>query len=111
MLDNTNPLHVASCNCISKKWKDSMPYITSIYFQRSIFDHLSNGQTPDNIISTIMSSSCRLEELVVYFPFTSAGLASWLLLVGSSLKNLELRMDNLADQNASNDSLAKLECF
>ncbi|PWA99946.1 F-box domain, cyclin-like protein [Artemisia annua] len=106
-----NAKDVASCNCVSKKWKDSMPYITSIYFQRSIFDHLSNGQTPDKIISKILSSSCRLEELVVYCPFTSAGLASWLLLVGSSLKNLELRMDNLADQNASNDSLAKLECI
>nr|GEZ32107.1 F-box protein At1g10780-like [Tanacetum cinerariifolium] len=106
-----NAKDVASCNCVSKKWKDSMSYIGSIYFQRSIFDHLSNGQTPDNIISKILSSSCRLEELVVYCPFTSAGLASWLSLVGSSLKSLELRMDNLADENVSSDGLAKLECI
>ncbi|GJT22622.1 protein arginine N-methyltransferase PRMT10 [Tanacetum coccineum] len=73
-----NAKDVASCNCVSKKWKDSMPYIASIYFQ-----------------------PCGLLP----------ALASWLLLVGSSLKSLELCMDNLAEQNASNDSLVKLECI
>ena len=56
-----NAKDVASCNCVSKKWKDSMPYIRSIYLQRSIFEHLSNGQTPDNIITKILSSISRLQ--------------------------------------------------
>ncbi|KAI3715871.1 hypothetical protein L6452_22859 [Arctium lappa] len=107
----SNAKDVASCNCVSKKWKDSMPYIKSLYFPRSIFDNLKSGQIPDCIVLQIVSSIFRLEDLVVYCPFTSAGLASWLILVGSSLKHLELRMDNLVDQNTSNDSSSKLECI
>ncbi|KAI3693932.1 hypothetical protein L1987_76888 [Smallanthus sonchifolius] len=107
----SNAKDVASCNCVSKKWKDSMPFIKSLYFPRSIFDHLSHGQTPDTIVMKIISSISRLEELVVYCRFTSTGLASWLLIVGHSLKKLELRMDDLVDQNAPIDSPSKLECI
>ncbi|KAI3712341.1 hypothetical protein L1987_70893 [Smallanthus sonchifolius] len=107
-----NAKDVASCNCVSKKWKDSMPYIKSLYFPRSIFDSLKNGQTSDCVVMQIVSSTFQLEDLVVYCPFTSAGMASWLLVVGSSLKNLELRMDNLVEQNAPNDSNpSKLDCI
>nr|XP_043619057.1 F-box protein At1g10780-like [Erigeron canadensis] len=106
-----NAKDVASCNCVSKRWKDSMPYIKSLYFPRGIFDHLAHGQTPNVVIMKIISATYRLQELVVYCPFTSIGLASWLLHTGSSLKNLELRMDNLVDQSSSNDSLSKLECI
>ncbi|KAJ0910669.1 putative leucine-rich repeat domain superfamily, F-box-like domain superfamily [Helianthus annuus] len=106
----TNAKDVASCNCVSKKFKDSMPYITSLYFPRSIFDHLSHGQTPDGIVMKMISSTSRLEELVVYCRFTAIGLASWLLLVSPSLKNLELRMDDLVDQNTPIDCPSKLEC-
>ncbi|XP_071717741.1 F-box protein At1g10780-like [Rutidosis leptorrhynchoides] len=107
----SNAKDVASCNCVSTKWKDSMPYIKKLYFPRSIFDHLSKGQTSDFVIMKIVSSISHLEDLVVYCPFTSTGLASWLLHTGSSLKQLELRMDNLVDENSYNDSLSKLECI
>lgn len=107
----SNAKDVASCNCVSKKWKDSMPYIKSLFFSRSVFDNLRDGQTSDCVVMQVVASIFRLEELVVYCPFTSAGLASWLLLVGSSLKSLELRMDNLVDQNSVNESPSKLECI
>ncbi|KAD2393083.1 hypothetical protein E3N88_40060 [Mikania micrantha] len=106
-----NAKDVASCNCVSKKWKDSMPYIKSLYFPRSIFDNLKNGQTSDRIVMQIVSSILQLEDLVVYCPFTSTGLASWLSLAGSSLKNLELRMDNLVDHITTNDNPSKLDCL
>ncbi|KAM0015862.1 putative leucine-rich repeat domain superfamily, F-box-like domain superfamily [Helianthus debilis subsp. tardiflorus] len=106
----TNAKDVASCNCVSKKFKYSMPYITSLYFPRSIFDHLSHGQTPDGIVMKMISSISRLEELVVYCRFTAIGLASWLLLVSPSLKHLELRMDDLVDQNTPINCPSKLEC-
>ncbi|CAI9287014.1 unnamed protein product [Lactuca saligna] len=109
LLNMNNAKDVASCNCVSRKFKDSMPYIKSLYFPRSIFDNLKDGHTPDCIILEIVSSIFQLEELVVYCPFTSTGLTSWLSLVGPTLKNLELRMDNLADQNT--DSMSKLECI
>ncbi|KAK9076423.1 hypothetical protein SSX86_004760 [Deinandra increscens subsp. villosa] len=107
----SNAKDVASCNCVSKKWKDSMPYIKSLYFPRSIFDHLLHGETPDSIVMKTLSSISRLEELVVYCRFTSTGLASWLLLVGPSLTKLELRMDDLVDQNVPINSPSKLECI
>ncbi|XP_071691785.1 F-box protein At1g10780-like [Rutidosis leptorrhynchoides] len=106
-----NAKDVASCNCVSKKFKDSMPYITSLYFPRSIFDNLEDGQTSDCIVMQIVSSTFQLKDLVVYCPFTSAGLASWLVFVGNSLKNLELRMDSLVDHNMVDENPSKLECI
>lgn len=107
----SNAKDVASCNSVSKKWKDSMPYIKTLFFSRSIFDNLKVGQTSDRIIMQMVMSIVKLEELVVYCPFTSVGLASWLLHVGSSLKNLELRMDNLVEQNTADESPSKLDCI
>ncbi|XP_076891485.1 F-box protein At1g10780-like [Bidens hawaiensis] len=107
----TNAKDVASCNCVSKKWKDSTPYITNLYFPRSVFDHLSNGQTPDTVVLQMISSLSRLEELVVYCRFTNIGLASWLLHTGTTLKSLELRMDDLVGQNTPTDGPSKLECI
>ncbi|KAI7727974.1 hypothetical protein M8C21_002819 [Ambrosia artemisiifolia] len=106
-----NAKDVASCNCVSKKWKDSMPYVKSLFFPRSVFDSLKSGQTSDCIVMRIVSTVSQLEDLVVYCPFTNAGLASWLSVVGLSLKNLELRMDNLVDQSATNGSPSKVECI
>ncbi|KAK1414597.1 hypothetical protein QVD17_30344 [Tagetes erecta] len=106
-----NAKDVASCNCVSKKWKDSMPYVKSLYFPRSIFDNLKSGQTSDCIVMQMLASTIQLEDLVVYCPFTRAGLASWLFVLGPSLKNLELRMDNLVDQNVTIENPTKVECL
>ncbi|KAF7803639.1 F-box protein [Senna tora] len=101
---------VAACNCVSNRWKDSLPYIKTLYFPRNSFDNISDGDTPDNIVRRMVSRTVQLEELVVYSPFTSAGLASWLSIVGLSLRQLELRMDNILDNQAPNESPSKLDC-
>ncbi|KAK1400711.1 F-box/RNI-like superfamily protein [Heracleum sosnowskyi] len=106
-----NAKDVAYSNCVSKRWKDSMPYVKSLYFPRNIFEKLAAGNTPDGIIMQMVSSIRRLETLVVYCPFTSAGLASWLSVQGSVIRNLELRMDTLVNHQASTESPSKLDCL
>ncbi|CAK9151174.1 unnamed protein product [Ilex paraguariensis] len=106
-----NAKDVASCTCVSKKWKDSMPYLKSLYFPRNLFDNLTGGDSLDNIVRQMISSIVRLEELVVYCPFSSAGLRSWLSLLGPSLRNLELRMDNIVEDQSCMDSSSKLDCI
>lgn len=107
----TNAKDVASCTCVSKRWKESTPYLQSLYFPRNLFDNHKGGETPDVIITKMISSIVRLEGLVVYCPFTSLGLTSWLMLQGSSLRNLELRMDNIVEFQASFDMPPKLDCI
>ncbi|MBA0677118.1 hypothetical protein Goari_018539 [Gossypium aridum] len=105
-----NARDVAVCNCVSKRWKESLPYLKSLYFPRNSFDGYTGSDSPDIVIWKMLSSITCLEELVVYSPFTSSGLASWLLLVHSSLKHLELRMDNITDYKACVDGPSKLDC-
>lgn len=107
----TNAKDVASCTCVSKRWKDSVPYFRSLYFPRNLFDNLKCGQTPDMVVLQMVSAVERLEELVVYCPFTSFGLASWLLRQGPFLRNLELRMDNIVDHQPCIDIPSKLDCI
>ncbi|KAK4271149.1 hypothetical protein QN277_019885 [Acacia crassicarpa] len=105
-----NARDVAACNCVSKRWKDSLPYIKTLYFPRNSFDNNSGGETPDNIVRRMLLQIVQLEELVVYSPFSGGGLASWLSLVGPSLRQLELRMDNILDTQALNENPSKLDC-
>ncbi|KAF4347267.1 hypothetical protein F8388_010579 [Cannabis sativa] len=106
-----NARDVAICNCVSKCWKDVMPYISRLYFPRNCFDNLSGSDSPDEIVLRMVSSIERLEELVVYSPFSGAGLSSWLSVMGSSLRQLELRMDNLTEQQGCLESPFKLDCI
>ncbi|XP_057991061.1 F-box protein At1g10780 isoform X1 [Hevea brasiliensis] len=106
-----NAKDVALCTCVSRRWKDSLPYIKSLYFPRNSFDNHTGIDHPDGIVFKMISSIFQLEELVVYSPFSSTGLASWLLLAGSSLKHLELRMDNLAEYQTCVESPSKLDCI
>ncbi|KAH7575719.1 hypothetical protein JRO89_XS02G0202100 [Xanthoceras sorbifolium] len=106
-----NARDVAICNCVSKRWQDLTPYLKSLYFPRNSFDNHSCRDSSDHIVWKMISSVDCLEELVVYSPFSSAGLASWLLLAGSTLKHLELRLDNLAEYQACLESPSKLDCI
>ncbi|WCJ18285.1 F-box/RNI-like superfamily protein [Euphorbia peplus] len=106
-----NGKDVAVCSCVSKRWKDSLPYLKSLYFPRNSFDNHTGIDHPDTIVGRMISVIVKLEKLVVYSPFTSTGLASWLLLAGSSLRHLELRMDNLAECQTCIESPSKLECI
>ncbi|XP_071721772.1 F-box protein At1g10780-like [Rutidosis leptorrhynchoides] len=106
-----NSIDVASCNCVSKRWQDFVPYLKSLYFPRNSFDNHFSDETPESIIGKMISRIECLEELVVYSPFSTSGLASWLLLAGSTLKQLELRMDNLSESQPSLESPSKLDCL
>ncbi|KAJ9556331.1 hypothetical protein OSB04_010945 [Centaurea solstitialis] len=86
----SNVKDLAHCLCVSKNFKRNITHHKTLCFPRGIFDNLKHPQTPDRIVTQMVSSIPRLEELVVCCPFTSPALASWLLIVGSSLKNLEL---------------------
>ncbi|KAK3184886.1 hypothetical protein Dsin_032172 [Dipteronia sinensis] len=106
-----NARDVAICNCVSKRWKALIPYLKSLYFPRNSFDNHNCRGRSDHIVWKMISSVDCLEDLVVYSPFSSAGLASWLLLAGSTLKHLELRLDNLAEFQACLESPSKLDCI
>ncbi|KAK3009994.1 hypothetical protein RJ639_010964 [Escallonia herrerae] len=107
----SNAKDVASCTCVSKRWQDSIPYLRSLYFPRNLFDNMSGGNTSDRIVRQMIASIFQLEELVVYCPFSSTGLSSWLSLAGSSIRNLELRMDNLVEDMTCVDHPSKLDCI
>jgi len=59
----------------------------------------------------MVSTVVRLEELIVYSPFTPSGLASWISLAGPSLSKLELRMDNIAEIPTYQQNPSKLDCL
>ncbi|KAL1222832.1 F-box protein [Cardamine amara subsp. amara] len=101
---------VAACNCVSKRWKESTDSVKSILFPRNSFESIMETQDSDTIVLKMISSFRRLEELVVFSPFTSKGLASWMMRVGSSLRLLELRMDNLASDEVIIEGPLKLDC-
>lgn len=101
----TNAKDVASASCVSKRWKESIPYLNKLVFTRNVFDDVKKF-SPDDIIGHMVSSISQLEELVVYCPFSGSGLASWLSLAGHSLRKLELKMDdNLIDTNSCSRKL------
>ncbi|KAI4299005.1 hypothetical protein L6164_032504 [Bauhinia variegata] len=106
-----NARDVAACNCVSKRWKESMVYIKTLYFPRNSFDNYTGDYGPDEVVRRMVSTVVRLEELIVYSPFSGSGLASWLSLVGPSLSQLQLRMDNLVENQASHESPSKLDCI
>ncbi|CAA0831060.1 F-box protein [Striga hermonthica] len=107
----SNARDVASCNCVSKRWKDSTPYLKSLFFSRNLFDNLTGQDTPDAIVSRMVSSVVKLEELVVYCPFSSLGLATWLSTSGPTLKCLELRLDNRTEHDTFVEIPSKLDCI
>lgn len=101
----TNAKDVASASCVSKRWKDSIPYLNKLVFTRNAFDDVKTC-SPDDIIAHMVSSINQLEELLVYCPFSGTGLSSWLSLAGHSLRKLELKMDdNLIDMSSCSRKL------
>ncbi|XP_073006429.1 F-box protein At1g10780 [Typha latifolia] len=104
----SNARDIASCTCVSKRWKDSIPYLPSLYFPRSAFDAIP-ASVADATITRMVISAVRLEELVIYCPFSSSSLASWLSLRSRSLRFLELRMDTAADKSAAIPN--RLDCI
>ncbi|CAL5183120.1 unnamed protein product [Lathyrus oleraceus] len=107
----SNGRDVAYCNCVSKRWKNSLAYIRSLCFSRNAFDNPPHDEDSDIVVRRMVSAVERLEELIVFCPFSPSGLASWLALAGPSLSYLELRMDNLGDTAIVHESPSKLDCI
>lgn len=106
-----NARDVASCCCVSKRWKECIPYTQSLYFPRNAFHSIS---TADSTIFRMVSCTIRLEELVVYCPFSASSLASWISLRSSSLRVLELRMDTVPDKfsgNRGEGNVGRVDCI
>ncbi|CAA2964523.1 Hypothetical predicted protein [Olea europaea subsp. europaea] len=59
----------------------------------------------------MISSIAELEELVVYCPFSSVGLRSWLSITGPFLKDLELRMNTITPHQNLIEISSKLDCI
>ncbi|CAM6086958.1 unnamed protein product [Calypogeia fissa] len=99
---------VASCSCVSKKWKESMTQVRSLYFARNVGDE--QGILPDLIVTRMVLSMTALQELIVYCPFSNVSLLAWLTHTKETLKILELRVDDLGDKRMGNSSMNKLDC-
>ncbi|XP_058097187.1 F-box protein At1g10780-like [Magnolia sinica] len=105
----TNARDVATCACVSKQWKESMPFIRSLYFARNSFGDESTDV--DAIIGQLIMSAVCLEELIIYCPFSTTSLTSWLLISSRSLRHLELRMDNPMQKKVLPGSITELDCI
>jgi hypothetical protein len=86
-----------------------VPFLPSLYFPRSAFDSAAAGgataTAADDAIGRMVEAATRLEELVIYCPFSSAHLPRWLALRSASLRVLELRVDSAADKAAGSGHL------
>lgn len=103
-----NARDVASCSCVSKKWKEATTQVRSLYFARNVGDE--QGILPDLIVTRMVLSMSALQELIVYCPFSSVSLLAWLTHTKETLKVLELRVDDLGDKRMGNSSMNKLDC-
>lgn len=89
-----------------------MIYTKTLYFPRNAFDSPTVFiASPEKVVKRMVSTVVRLEELIVYSPFTPSGLASWISLAGPSLSKLELRMDNIAEIPTYQQNPSKLDCL
>ncbi|BFI03293.1 hypothetical protein MPTK1_1g02570 [Marchantia polymorpha subsp. ruderalis] len=99
---------VASCSCVSKKWREAMTQVRSLYFARNVGDE--QGILPDLIVTRMVLSMTGLQELIVYCPFSNVSLLAWLKHTKGTLKILELRVDDLGEKRMGNSSMSKLDC-
>ncbi|EOX97334.1 F-box/RNI-like superfamily protein, putative [Theobroma cacao] len=57
-----NARDVAACKCVSKRWKESLPYLRSLHFPRNSFDSHSGSDNPDTIVWKMLSMIARLDS-------------------------------------------------
>lgn len=100
---------VAACNCVSKKWKDLMPYIKRIHFPRTGFDKVTGICNRQDVLCRMVASIVALEELIVHCSFSSASLASWMSHSALSLRHLELRMECFSKNYIHDEECSKMQ--
>lgn len=108
----SNARDLASCACVSRRWKETVPYVPALYFPRNAFEGMPLSQA-DAVIGRMICQSLRLEELVIYCPFSSAVLSSWISLKAPSLRRLELRVDSLVEKGGGGAAVpsGRLDCI
>jgi hypothetical protein len=100
---------VAACAGVSRCWRDCVPYLPALYFPRGAFESSAGGSkaaAADEAIDRMVGAASRLEELVVYCPFSISLLPRWLAARGATLRVLELRVDSSADMQGQLDCVA-----
>jgi hypothetical protein len=105
----SNARDVAACAGVSRCWRDCVPYLPALYFPRGAFESSAGGskaEAADEAIGRMVGSASRLEELVVYCPFSISLLPRWLATRGATLRVLELRVDSSTDMQGQFDCLA-----
>ncbi|XP_077251574.1 F-box protein At1g10780-like isoform X2 [Tasmannia lanceolata] len=105
----SNAKDIATFNCISKRWKESTPFIRKLYFPRNSFE--DNSPTSNTIIERMILSTLWLEELTIYCPFSATNLAFWLSVKSQSLRHIELRMDSLTEKRLMPENPRMLDCI
>ncbi|RLN22301.1 uncharacterized protein C2845_PM07G14210 [Panicum miliaceum] len=85
-----NARDVAACAAVARCWRGCMPYLPSLYFPRGAFEA--------DAIGRMVAAAARLEELVLYCPFSASLLPCWLAARATMLRVLELRVDSAADR-------------
>ncbi|TVU05569.1 hypothetical protein EJB05_48736, partial [Eragrostis curvula] len=113
----SNARDVAACAGVSRCWRECVPYLPSLYFPRGAFESSAaaaagGGATEaavaaaDEAIGRMVAAAARLEELVVYCPFSIGLLPRWLEARGATLRVLEMRVDSSVDMHGHLDCLA-----
>nr|ACF86867.2 unknown [Zea mays] len=97
----SNARDVAGCAAVARCWRDCVAFLPSLYFPRGAFEALAGGPASavafaDDAIGRMVDAAARLEELVVYCPFSASLLPHWLAARAATLRVLELRMDSAA---------------
>lgn len=98
---------IAACSCVCKRWRELMSQAQSLHFARNIGDEKT--ACSDRIVTRMVLSMTSLQDLTVYCPFSAVSLVAWLSHAKSSLKNLELRVDDLAEKQPANSSMSKID--
>ncbi|OEL24741.1 F-box protein [Dichanthelium oligosanthes] len=113
----SNARDVAACAAVARCWRGCVPYLPSLYFPRGAFESaaaVSGGGSSssavaaaDDAIGRMVAAASRLEELVVYCPFSASLLPRWVSARAATLRVLELRVDSAA----AADKAGHLDCI
>uniref|UniRef100_A0A0D9X8R8 F-box domain-containing protein n=1 Tax=Leersia perrieri TaxID=77586 RepID=A0A0D9X8R8_9ORYZ len=101
---------VAACAGVSRGLRGFVPFLPSLYFPRGAFDAAGGAAAADEAIGRMVDAASRLEQLVIYCPFSAALLPRWLAARSSTLRVLELRMDSAVPPSASGAGSGHMDC-
>ncbi|KAH7420376.1 hypothetical protein KP509_13G004800 [Ceratopteris richardii] len=102
-----NARDVAACSCVCKKWKEFMSQSLILHFPRNLGDE--KNACSDRIVTRMVLSMTALQRLTVFCHFSPISLVAWLSHAKSTLRHLELRVDDLAEKQPANASVLKMD--